>query len=415
MIVDMNYLFVLGSHPALSASETIGALKAQGYGPIVRSLTDGMLIVATAKTIPARWLATIGGIDRIAEVLTQSAEPWEPAAMVAALAPEKGKCTLGFSVLTPITGPALSPAFPRLKDLATEVKKIMRSQGSPVRFILAGKQRRLNAAQVIFNKLIHSPNAEFLLAHLPDQYVTARTLAIQDIQAYEVRDTARPARDPHRGMLPPKVAQMTLNLARAQLPTPSPVAILDPFCGTGTVLQEGWLLGERMIGMDSDPGMIQATKTNLAWVARHFALGSTPPPQVLQHDVRRPWPLHQTIDAIVTEPHLGRPLSSPLPQRLAAEFFNEVAPLYEAFFKNAHTALKPTGLILFLLPAIMAKRSISLFPEAFIDEIEGYGYRKMQLIPEELAAHFSVHDRSQLVYARPQAFIGREFTLWQKR
>ena len=79
---------------------------------------------------------------------------------------------------------------------------------------------------------------------------------MQDIESYTKRDRERPKRDAKVGMLPPKLAQIIINLAAGQLPEeklqnicdiplgePIPrrllgQTVLDPFCGTGVILQE---------------------------------------------------------------------------------------------------------------------------------------------------------------------------------
>jgi tRNA G10 N-methylase Trm11 len=59
------------------------------------------------------------------------------------------------------------------------------------------------------------------------------TIACQDIDAYTKRDTSK-SRDMVVGMMPPKLAQIMINLAtegRKEI-------IYDPFCGLGTILIE---------------------------------------------------------------------------------------------------------------------------------------------------------------------------------
>src|SRR5438132_1608433 len=81
--------------------------------------------------------------------------------------------------------------------------------------------------------------------------ILAQTVKVQDIAAYAQRDQARPKRYAKVGMLPPKLAQIIINLAVGRLPDnqlasicdipageqiPRPhleLTLLDPFCGTG--------------------------------------------------------------------------------------------------------------------------------------------------------------------------------------
>jgi len=63
-----------------------------------------------------------------------------------------------------------------------------------------------------------------------------KTVAVQDFEDWGKRDYGRPEAEGHIGMLPPKVARMMVNLAQVNY-------ILDPFCGTGTILMEALTLG----------------------------------------------------------------------------------------------------------------------------------------------------------------------------
>ena len=72
---------------------------------------------------------------------------------------------------------------------------------------------------------------------------------VQNISAYAMRDQKRPKRDAFVGMLPPKLAQIMINLALGDQ-EPKDKLLLDPFCGTGVLLQEALLMGLKVYGTD---------------------------------------------------------------------------------------------------------------------------------------------------------------------
>ncbi len=89
----------------------------------------------------------------------------------------------------------------------------------------------------------------------------ARTIWVQDIDAYTRRDMSR-ERSMKVGMMPPKLAQIMINLATKGNKT---LSIWDPFCGLGTTLIEADHMGyEKLKGSDISPDMVSATTTNLA-------------------------------------------------------------------------------------------------------------------------------------------------------
>ena len=77
-------------------------------------------------------------------------------------------------------------------------------------------------------------------------------------------DFGRPARDDFSGMLPPKLAQIMINLAQVQNPE---ALIIDPFCGSGTILSEALLMGYKdLLGSDISPKAIADTYKNISWI-----------------------------------------------------------------------------------------------------------------------------------------------------
>ncbi len=419
--MSYHYVFFLGSHPELSAVEAYRVLSAQNYTPEIQASTRELLLLSLERALPISFLQHLGGTERIAKILAIQPTPWtgeEIAALVlSSKQPSPTKLTLGFSAVD----------MPRnfSKDLGRDIKPIFKEHGIRLRFVLPQKGTRLNSAQVIFNELTTPPNRELTTTKIANTYYVAETIAVQDITAYEVRDTQRPARDARVGMLPPKLAQIMLNLATSPLQVTDyklPVTILDPFCGMGTVLQEGWIAGHTMHGTDINADMVAASAKNLDWVAAHAPIPTgVPRPATSLHDVRQPFPRQwrDQFDAVVTEPYLGKPLTTPLPARGAEKHIEPLADLYLAFFRNMTSPLKAGGYILLLLPAFRRgfhrDARFTLLPQKFLDAVKQEGYSLEQLIPPELAQFFPSNDRGTLLYSRPDALVGREFTLWKKR
>lgn len=130
--------------------------------------------------------------------------------------------------------------------------------------VVPNQQLTLNSAQILHNKLTGPLGLELLfVAHGKETYI-AQTTKVQDIDEYAQRDFGRPKRSGFVGMLPPKLAQMMLHLAQV---TPDEV-VLDPFCGTGVVLQEAALMGCKVHGTDVEPKMIDFSRTNMEWLQK---------------------------------------------------------------------------------------------------------------------------------------------------
>ncbi|HEY1064174.1 MAG TPA: hypothetical protein VGE30_02630, partial [Candidatus Saccharimonadales bacterium] len=118
----------------------------------------------------------------------------------------EGKMTLGLSLYD------FNETVQRIEATGLTVKKAIKKTGRNVRLI-PNKTHELNAAQVIHNKLTTPTGWELVFVRDNDKVYVAQTVKVQDIDAYARRDRERPARDAKVGMLPPKLAQIIINLA----------------------------------------------------------------------------------------------------------------------------------------------------------------------------------------------------------
>ncbi len=196
-------------------------------------------------------------------------------------------------------------------------KKAMRAEGFSVR-VIPNKTIELNSAQVLHNKLTAEKNAEIVLVKAKDGYWIGRTASVQNIEALSKRDQGRPKRDARVGMLPPKLALIMLNLGveRQKLGVGGQSrTVLDPFCGTGVILQEALLLGYHAYGTDLEQRMIDYSATNLDWIKSKLGLINTV--RLEQGDAQyHKW--SKPFSAVVCETYLGPPMSStPAPDKLA--------------------------------------------------------------------------------------------------
>ncbi len=105
----------------------------------------------------------------------------------------------------------------------------------------------------------------------------------------------RPRKKPffHPSAMPSKLARCMVNLARAK----AGELVLDPFCGTGSVMVEAALVGCRVLGLDVKRRMIVGCQENLG----HFSVESE---GLVMADSRR-LPLTR-MDHAVTDPPYGR-------------------------------------------------------------------------------------------------------------
>jgi tRNA (guanine10-N2)-dimethyltransferase len=105
----------------------------------------------------------------------------------------------------------------------------------------------------------------------------------------------RPRKKPffHPSAMPSKLARCMVNLARAK----TGELVLDPFCGTGSMMVEAAFVGCRVLGFDVQRRMAEGTRRNL----KHFGVE---PEGLIIADSRK-LPLTR-IDRVVTDPPYGK-------------------------------------------------------------------------------------------------------------
>ncbi len=255
----------------------------------------------------------------------------------------KGKFTLGLSLY------GLKLSVPELNRSMLQIKKTIKSSGRSVR-VVPNKTLVLSSAQVLHNKLTHKGAWELLLVADGPRTILAQTLFVQDIEAYAARDQARPARDPKVGMLPPKLAQQIINLAvPAKLKDRnSKIRVLDPFCGTGVVLQEALLMDYNVVGTDIDERLVDFSRKNIQWLVQKY-------PEVSGHvsieaadATVYKWP---RFTVVASEVYLGRPLAKLPDDSVLKKIIADTNTIIEKFLKNLSAQLKPGQRICLAVPA----------------------------------------------------------------
>ena len=293
----------------------------------------------------------------------------------------------------------------KINAAALSLKKNLKSSQRGMRMV-PNKQPELNAAQVIHNQLTGRNGMELVLIKWGKRTVLAQTVDIQDIDAYAARDQARPKRDARVGMLPPKLAQIIINLAvngsssfgsRDSSQTANSeqrAAILDPFCGTGVVLQEALLMGFDAYGTDIEERMIDYSRENLDWLATKHMLDKRTYLLEAGDATSFDW---QDFDAIACETYLGRPFSAMPSPDVIDEVMRDVDLIHKKFLKNVARQTKPGLRMCLAVPAWKTKSGFKHLKT--LDSLEEMGYTRQGFV------HAS---NDNLVYHRENQIVARE-------
>lgn len=241
-----------------------------------------------------------------------------------------GKLTLGISAY------GFSSAPRDIQKTGIILKQKLKEKNVSLRLI-PNAEAALNTATSHHNKLGLSDNKVELLVvkGKNGKTIVAESTGSQNITSLAKRDQGRPKRDAFVGMLPPKLAQIMINLARPKEPAGR---ILDPFCGTGVVLQEAALMHYPVYGTDLSAKMIGYSQANLKWLQDTYNIKIEQ--QLHEGDAMETiW--RQPIDAVVCEGYLGQPFSAPPSPEKLAQVRKNCNHIMSTFLKNIAKQLKP--------------------------------------------------------------------------
>ncbi|MEK7189314.1 MAG: DNA methyltransferase [Patescibacteria group bacterium] len=393
---------ILGSNPSISFAEMF---HASGANPGLVSVFGPQAVIVDDEASGQRAPLVLGGVpksgvivdevlgldaSRIASILKKHVRPDQ-------------KFHFGLSAYT-ISGSGINQS--KLKALGLEAKRLLKEQGASVRLV-ESRSGNLSSVDVMKNKLVEK-GVELCLFGIDGKFLVGRTQAVQPFEEYSERDYGRPGRDAKRGMLPPKLARIMINLSAA----PEGSLILDPFCGSGTVLQEALLLGYRAIGTDIDEDAIRDTKKNIEWLVREHE-EELPEPKIEAMDVRK---LDETVtessvDAIVTEVDLGPPLQGGETEGKVRSVEKSLSEFYAEASGLMRYALKPGSRAVIAWPYFV-ERGIMI--SAF-EKLGELGFNVVEPYPAEFQKTYPLSKRGTLLYGRSGQHLFREIVILEKQ
>ncbi len=426
-----TYAFVLGRVHTLSLAELFTLFKKHNFEVKVVDASPEVLVVESESTLdPEKWQKMLGGTIKILKVVdTLRKRPQDSInfALQHYFRPSRikkdflknytGKIQFGVSVYL-IDMEA--KAFGEPKRIGMFIKRAMQDNGSSIRLVLPEFNSLALASVVVTKNGLLNKGAEICILAASEKIYAAKTLVVQDFEDYGRRDYQRPVRDDRRGMIPPKVAQMMLNYADAKISD----AMLDPFCGLGTLVQEGVLQGHKMLGTDIDPVAIAGSEKNLEWFRNRYKIPKgkyhleISDAQKVSETVQKLIGIQafKQIGAIVTEGNLG-PMYSKYPDKKdIEENFKALTQLYKNSFQEWAKFLPKKGSVILCLPAYKKTATeYEMFPS--LDFMADLGYNITSLIPSNLAGSLpflKLTERGSAIYDRKDQIVAREIIRFEK-
>jgi tRNA G10 N-methylase Trm11 len=427
----MKYFFILGNNPALSAAEIISVL---GTEEEARLCAGTVLLLENPATDTLKLIKRLGGTIKIGVINTEVDRHNNEKIKQAILnvleddleeKNERNKYCFGISHY----GKSKLPVFP----IGLTIKKTLKQNGVSCRLVTS-KEKTLSSVVVEQNNLTRQGIEIVLIEEAGTLYV-GRTEAVQDFKSLSFRDFGRPDRDDQSGMIPPKLAQIMINLSfnpplkrgvsditraeaedRGMSNTDRATTILDPFCGSGTILMEAALMGiKNLIGSDISEKAISDTKNNLVWLKTNFTdvksasrvcLGTNFQLfNISATEISQKVKLN-SIDAIITEPYLGPQRGNPDPMKTKME----LEKLYSTALREFKKILKPDGRVVMIFPV----RAEGTRPDFHFMSPNLDGWQVVNPLPQNLQEKLHTTRRGTIVYGRQGQKVYREIVVLKK-
>lgn len=271
-----------------------------------------------------------------------------------------------------------------------DIKDLIKENGKKARYFSA----ELSESALLSHKTAATEILSYKLQE-EDKLLLAQVKSVQDIDDWTKRDRSKPYADRKKGMLPPKVARMMVNIALGlwQQRNQGQPLLYDPFCGTGTVLLEAGMRNLDVCGSDIDQNAVFGTRDNLEWFKQEY--GKSIQSKVFYGDASHLDLNNFTrkIDLLVTEPFLGK--QTPSDHELA-NVFRGLEKMYLGSFKSFAQVLNNGAVLAIVFPRVETpKRTYSL--DGLIDKLKTKGYNLLV---------------DPVLYAREGARVARQICLF---
>lgn len=367
----MPHFLVFGNHPRLSLAEYKAACGADVPAP---RLVAHAAVVDDAHWDAARLMGLLGGTVKLGDVVASlpveevTAERLAELCLTLPRGMGDREIAFGCSVVGGTPG-----VKRKLERLPLGLKRAFKAAGIRSRWVTSKDSAALTPAAVAKLKMTTEGYDVVLMADGQTIHVGITT-QVQDADAWSQRDYGRPVRDDANGMLPPKLARIMVNLARVH----DGHTVLDPFCGSGTVLMEAALATEaaRLIGSDLEDKQIADSLKNTEWLVKVGVLTREDAARTtyFQSDVKTlaEQSAVNNIDRVVTEGSLGPPLRGHESQKQLDTNRDMITQLWKDALRVMHPLLAQDALLVVCWPSYKTTKGLSRVK--LDDDVAALGY-----------------------------------------
>ncbi len=404
-----QYVAVVGNHPQLSIAELAALLP---DFKVLKLEGKQAVLFETSAQLDGSFIDILGGSLFLAQQLSDKPVVLKdvPALLSAELATAKRKKAT-FSLR------CYGLDSRDIRELYRACKMKLKKEGRPSRYV--GSDKHPAQAVVLHQQGLLGDKMGCELTIISDEkgdIWVGRTIGAQNVDAYTKRDIEKPVRDTTVGLLPPKLAQMLLNLGvwaseqvqpakkgeakKWKLPV---LTVLDPFCGTGVIPLECLVRGWSVLASDVSLKAVNGTTKNIEWIRKEMKiLKKDADSEVWKQDATKPFQLKEKPNFIATETTLGPSLSDRPNLKDVSKWRTQLESLEADFLKNISQSL-PGVPVVCIWPVWYHSKGKTNLEKVWL-QLHEYGFKAA--LPAGTPSDST--GRTSLLYRRPDQNVGRE-------
>jgi tRNA G10 N-methylase Trm11 len=243
------------------------------------------------------------------------------------------------------------------EEVLSTLLSVVREAG----FRKANLVRPRNGTEVLTREIASRKIIDFIVLRVGEKYLLGATFYVPDARQFQVRSNERPVVSSQIS-ISSRLARLLLNLSGARKGD----VILDPFCGSGTILSEAVMAGVSCIGVDRDRNRVENSRQNLEWLSKTLKIsnqlytlkvGDSTRLETLMNGVQ--------VDAVVTEPILLPKIVVAPTLEKAKKLIRNSGRLYSEALYSLAAVVRKGGRVVIVAPSLRTEedRDVSVLLE----------------------------------------------------
>jgi tRNA G10 N-methylase Trm11 len=326
---EISLVLAFGKLSVLEACTVLGRTVTQAEAPCER------VSVLHVDHLPPKCVAELSGAHKCAPVTSvldsPSADMTRLVSLMASYLEDKSNVSLsGYEIGEDDYEDLVRSMLDGIREAGLKKVRLLRPEGN----------------ELLSERVLTREALDVVAFPYHDGFALGPTAWVPDSAAMRQRGTHKPS--PHSNIsLSPRLARTLVNLTGLK----PGQTLLDPFCGSGTILVEAYAKSLRCLGVDSRASRVQEARENIRW--------STGGVTDRGYDIRKgdardlSRMLRGTkVDAVVTEPLLLPQLNARPKTSTAREMIGESADVYNDALASMAESIHSEGRIVVVVPVI---------------------------------------------------------------